>query len=187
MPGSIFPELLGRRKRERGDTELNRYMGRYLMGNEKEVQKAKETIKRVQYLTLATSGRNAVPWCNPLFCAYDKDYTFYWISSRHCVHSANIKENSDVTFVIYDSTVPEGYGFGVYIKAKAEMVNDPKEIEKGLKLLYSRKKKTVPRTELFVGDTPRKVYKAVLLASWINDIASKEEELKNIRTEIVLR
>jgi hypothetical protein len=102
------------------------------------------------------------------------------------VHSANIAENSDVALVIYDSTVPEGHGFGVYMRAEAEMVEKKTEIAKALRLLYTRKSRPIPSAGLFVGETPRKVYRATPSRAWINDIGSKADELKNIRTEIEL-
>jgi len=183
----IIDGIGGRRSIERGDTALNKYLGHYLMGSEREMKKAKDTIKKIHYMTLATSSRKAMPWCSPVFCAYDRKYNFYWISSRHCVHSANIKDTGRAALVVYDSTVPEGQGFGVYFEAKAGMVEDKAEIERALKLLYNRKRRPVPRAGIFVGQAARKVYRAVPVKVWINDIASKEEELKNIRTEIELK
>jgi len=41
------------------------------------------------------------------------------VSDKNGQHSKNIAENNRVFIVIYDSTVPEGDGEGVYIQAMA--------------------------------------------------------------------
>ena len=103
------------------------------------------------------------------------------------MHSANIEENSNVALVIYDSTVPEGDGFGVYISGKASVVNDVSEIKKAMKLIYQRKQRPVPQAGEFAGDSLRKVYKAVPISVWVNDLRKKSEELKYLRVEIRLK
>src|SRR3989344_8432811 len=105
--------------------------------------KAKKVINDILYITIATSDKNNQPWNSPVYSAFDKDYNFYWASWRENQHSKNIKENEKVFVVIYDSTVPESTGFGVYMRGKAHQLEtkDVIEIMKALKLLYSRKNK----------------------------------------------
>ena len=75
----------------------------------------------------------------------------------------NIKENEKVFVVIYDSTVPEGTGFGVYVRGKARQLEkkDIVEIVKSLKLFYSRKNKKPRKPEEFLAILPRRIYKFV--------------------------
>jgi uncharacterized protein YhbP (UPF0306 family) len=77
-------------------------------------QKAAEIIKKIPYITLATSSKDNQPWNSPLWSAFDKDLNFYWASDYKSVHSTNIRNNSKVFCVIYDSTMAEGTGEGVY-------------------------------------------------------------------------
>ena len=114
------------------------------MGNSLElVSRAKEVIHQILYITLATSDEKGNPWNSPVYSAFDKNYIFYWASWSENQHSKNIRENENVFVVIYDSTVPEGTGFGVYMKGKAYELGlkDSPEILKALKLLYQRKNK----------------------------------------------
>jgi uncharacterized protein YhbP (UPF0306 family) len=80
-------------------------------------KRAKEIIEKIIYITLASVTPKGKPWNSPLYSAYDKDtYAFYWVSPRATQHSNNIAENQNVFLTIYDSTVPEGTGEGVYIQ-----------------------------------------------------------------------
>ncbi len=157
------------------------------MNKREETETAKQVLQKIVYITIATSSKGGIPWNTPCFCAYDSSYSFYWISHQDCVHSENIRKNSNVAIVAYDSTVPEGLGFGIYMRAKAGAVNDKKEIAKALSLLYKRKNRPIPDVDEFVGDTPRKVYKAVPSEVWVNDIGKKSEELKYLRLKISLK
>jgi Pyridoxamine 5'-phosphate oxidase len=67
------------------------------------------------YITIATADSNGQPWNTPLYAAYDEHYNFYWASWTESVHSRNIRQNPAVFLVVYDSTVPEGTGEGIYI------------------------------------------------------------------------
>ena len=134
------------------------------MSDSKTLGKAKEIIEKIQYITIATSSKDGVPWNTPVYSAYDEDYNFYWASWKENQHSKNIAENNKVFLVIYDSTVPEGTGEGVYIQAKAYELDDEKEIEHALSYLDGRvHKKKDPKIRIaqFQGDKPRRVYKAV--------------------------
>lgn len=150
-------------------------------------QKAKEIIEKIQYITIATCSRDGVPWNTPVYSAYDEDYNFYWISWRENQHSKNIRENNQVFLVIYDSTVPEGEGEGVYIKAKACELNDEEEIEYGLKYLDERINKLGRHTvSQFRDNMPRRVYKAVREQAWMNAEGDINGEYIDKRVEIDL-
>ena len=82
-------------------------------------QKAAGIIKKIPYITLATVSDDDQPWNSPLWSAFDKDLNFYWASDAKSVHSTNIRNNSKVFCVIYDSTMAEGTGEGVYFKGSA--------------------------------------------------------------------
>ena len=135
------------------------------------VEKAHRIIEKILYITIATVSKDGRPWNSPVYCAFDEDYNFYWASWRENQHSKNIKENNNVFIVIYDSTVPEGTGEGVYVQAKAYELNDGEEIKHALKYLDGRvNKKKSPKTRIaqFQGDKPRRVYKAIPEKVWMN-------------------
>ena len=157
-----------------------------VLNKAREIKKAKRLIERIPYITLATSNKSSLPWSSPVFCVHDKDYNFYWISSIKTIHSINIKENKNIAIVIYDSTVPEGRGFGVYMKAKASVLNDKAEIEEALKLYNKRSRRIIPPASELLSDAPTRMYKAVPSDMWINDIGTVPQGFKYLRFEIKL-
>ena len=152
-------------------------------------KRAREIIEKILYITIATSSKGGKPWNSPVYSAYDEQYNFYWNSWTENQHSKNIAENPSVFLVIYDSRVPEGTGEGVYIQAKAYMVTNKKEIQRARELLVKRKNK--PSSKLrdaseFMGDYPRRVYKAVLEKVWMNDAGEVNGNYIDKRVEIKL-
>ena len=136
--------------------------------------RAKEIISKIIYITIATVSKDGDPWNSPVYSAYDEQYNFYWASWKDNVHSKNIHATGKAFLVIYDSTVPEGTGEGVYVQAKA------------LKLLYERKNKSPRNVEEFLGDYPRRVYRAIPIKVWINDMDDLRGNNVDVRKEIKL-
>ncbi len=149
-------------------------------------EKAKEIIAKIIYITIATISKNGKPWNTPVYSAYDGKFNFFWASWKENEHSKNIRDNNDVFLVIYDSTAPEGTGDGVYAKAKAYELHDPKEIEHAMKYLYGRKNKMAREVDEFLGDYPRRVYKAVPEKFWINSDAKINGNFVDKRIEVKL-
>ncbi len=150
-------------------------------------ERAKEIIEKIIYITIASVTPEGKPWNSPVYSAYDKEtYTFYWVSPRRTQHSQNIGKNPDVFLVIYDSTVPEGTGEGVYIQAHASEVTDLKEMAKAIYLLYSRKNKPLREISRFLDMRPRRIYKAVPEKVWMNDSERVGDEDLDIRVETKL-
>ncbi|OGY97831.1 MAG: hypothetical protein A2855_03050 [Candidatus Liptonbacteria bacterium RIFCSPHIGHO2_01_FULL_57_28] len=148
--------------------------------------RAKEIIEKIWYITVATTNSDGQPWNTPVYSAYDENYFFYWASWKENTHSQNIVKNPKVFLVIYDSTAPEGTGEGVYIQAKASEVQDEKEIEHAMKYLYGRKSKQPRKVEEFLGDYPRRIYKAVPDKAWINTSGDVDGNFVDKRVEISL-
>lgn len=67
-------------------------------------ERAKEIIKEILYITIATTSREGQPWNSPVYSAFDESYNFYWASDQNGQHSKNIAENNKIFIVIYDST-----------------------------------------------------------------------------------
>ncbi|MEK9176225.1 MAG: pyridoxamine 5'-phosphate oxidase family protein [Patescibacteria group bacterium] len=159
--------------------------------NEQLTKKTKEIIEKILYITIATVSEDGQPWNSPVYSAFDENYNFYWNSWKENQHSKNIAENGKVFIVIYDSTLPEGSGanIGVYIQAKAYALTDEKEIERARKLLAERKTKKsskVRSAREFMGDYPRRVYKAVPEKVWMNDVGEVKGNYVDKRVEVKL-
>lgn len=148
--------------------------------------KAKEIIQRVPYVTVATVADDGLPWNAPVFAAYDKDYNFFWGTYRNSQKSKNIRSNSNVFLVIYDSTAAPGKGEGVYIKAIASELEDPKEIEAAHKLLWDRHVVPYWKLEQVQGDAPIRLYKAVPEKVWVNGEGRENGHYIDTRVEIQL-
>src|ERR1700693_2444165 len=133
--------------------------------------RAKEILEKIIYATIATAGKDGKPWNSPVRHVYDGDLNIYWFSDKENQHSKNVRENEDVFIVIYDSTVPEGQGAGVYIQAKARQLEDPEEIRAARRI---KKGPDKDAPDDFMGDAIRRVYKAVPQRVWINDSEEKD-------------
>ncbi len=150
------------------------------------MEKAKEIIERIRYITIATASKECEPWNTPVYAIHDEKYNFYWVSWSGTQHSKNIVENPSIFIVIYDSTVPEGAGEGVYIKAKAYELIDRTEIEQAAVRLYAGKNKTPRPVEEFLGEHPRRIYKAVPEKIWRNLDVDKKGKIVDTRQEVAL-
>ena len=153
---------------------------------EKFLNRAKSIIEKILYITIATASKDGQPWNSPVYSAYDDNYNFFWASDQKGQHSKNIRENNNIFIVIYDSTVPEGAGEGVYIKAKAHELTDEKEIAHALSCLDGRVGKKSHSPQQFMKDMPRRVYKAVPEKAWVNDEGDINGNYIDIRIKVDL-
>ena len=148
------------------------------------VKRAKEIIETISYATIASANKEGKPWNTPVFFVHDHKLNIYWFSDKHNQHSQNVRENEDVFIVIYDSTVPEGDGEGVYIQAKAVELNDPEEIRRA-GIIETGPGRDTP--DDFVGDAIRRVYKAIPQQAWMNDAEVRDDIfIRDYRIELPL-
>src|SRR3989344_8252959 len=153
------------------------------------MNRAKEIIEKILYINIATVDDNGQPWNTPVYSAFDKGLNFYWFSDKSAQHSRNIRNNRKIFLVIYDSTVHEGTGEGVYIQAEANELDDEDQAMNALKVMDERVGKTKLRKfDKFSGDAPLRIYKAVPKKIWMNadDEDEKGNYIKDIRNEISL-
>lgn len=123
-------------------------------------------IDSVRYATISTVDTNNNPWAAPVWYVYDDD-TIYWWSPIESQHSKNIEHNPNVYITIFDSTVPEGDGLGVYISAVASEVES--DLLGQVIDLYNTSTKIFKlNPENTSGNAPTRLYKAVIKSSWIN-------------------
>ena len=148
-------------------------------------KRAQEILKTIRYSTIATTSKEGMPWNSPVASEYDEDLNIYWFSDKENQHSHNVRENENVFIVIYDSTAPEGSGEGLYIQARAYELDNPEEI------LFARRIKKgqdyIHTKGEFLGDSIRRVYKAIPQRIWMNDAEEKDGVfLRDYRVEIPL-
>lgn len=149
-------------------------------------EKAKEIIAKIPYITIATISEDGMPWNAPVFAAYDEKYNFYWGTYRNSQKSKNIRYNKNIFLVIYDSNDLPGEGFGVYIQATAEELNDPKKIEAAHKLLWDRHVVPYWKLEQVQDDAPIRLYKAIPKKFWVNGEGRENGHYIDTRIEIKL-
>lgn len=147
---------------------------------------ARQLIAKVTYMTIATVGADGQPWNTPVARTCDDQYNLYWASHKDSVHSRNIRSNNKVFIVVYDSTVPSKDAWGVYIQAEAFEINDEKQANE-IAALFSPDDPYVPNTgKQYLGDYPRRIYKAVPHKVWMNDEAEINGNYIDIRKEVQL-
>lgn len=148
-------------------------------------KRAREILSTVLYATVATATKAGKPWNSPVAGFWDESYNLYWFSDKNSVHSGNIRENEDVFIVVYDSTMAEGTGEGVYIEATAYEVTDPTEIEQVVALQKGDMQCTAEEVS---GDAVHRFYKAIPKNVWMNDDEKDEngDYVKDIRVEVRL-
>ena len=154
--------------------------------SENQIKKLREIIEKIEYLNIASITPEGMPWNSPVYCAYDRELNFYWLSWKENQHSRNIRNNSDVFITIYDSTVPASTGVGVYFQGKAHELSNPIDIVIGLKCVYSRSKHKMKDAIMFLTSYPRRVYKFIPQKAWINGEGDIEGNYIDIKTELNL-
>ncbi len=145
-----------------------------------------EILKTIPYATVATVTENGEPWNSPVAHTIDSQLNVYWASDKENQHSKNIRNNGKAFIVIYDSTVPEGDGEGVYIEADVTELSDPSDI------LYARRlKKGVDyqgKVGEFLGDEVRRIYRATPKRVWMNDAEVEDGTfIRDYKVEVLLQ
>ncbi len=110
------------------------------MSSNQFVSKAKKIITENIYMTIATASKAGKPWISPVFFVCDYKYNLYWVSNKDSLHSNLVRKNPQIAIVIFDSSIPEGKGDGVYFEAKGKELTDEKEINKAIALWNQRAK-----------------------------------------------
>ena len=149
--------------------------------------RAREIVHKIIYITVATASSDHEPWNSPVYSAYDNDGNFYWCSSPKAQHSRNIAETGKAFLVIYDSTVPEGTGEGVYVQAEVAALDDPAEIAKAKEHMALRVGKTMgAEADRLLDAQLQRIYRAAPRRVWMNGCENDENGryVRDTRVEI---
>lgn len=147
-------------------------------------EKAAGVIKNIVYMNIATVTPEGEPWNTPVFYAYDDQLNLYTHSWTKNQHSINIKHNGKAFITIYDSTIPQGEGFGVYIKAKAKITTRPKELLAAVKTVYKRLDRPARAVSQFLGNHPKRGYMFTPEQMWVNGQIKEDGRKVDNREEI---
>ena len=146
------------------------------------IQKAVDILRTIQYASVATVTKDGLPWNSPVAHEFDSELNAYWFSDKENEHSKNVRHTPKAFIVIYNSTVPEGEGEGVYIEADVQELNDVVEINQIRNL---KKVKVVDDGGNFVGIAIRRCYKATPKRIWLNDAEEVDGVfIRDYRTEL---
>jgi general stress protein 26 len=155
--------------------------------SEQQQNRARAIVQRILYVTIATASAEGQPSNSPVYSSYDNHANFYWASSPKAQHSRNIDNNGKAFLVIYDSTVPEGTGEGVYVEATAAALSDPAEIDEAMRNLALRAGKQFgPETDRLLEARLQCMYRATPKRVWVNGFESDEQGsyVRDIRIEL---
>ncbi|MEQ8997334.1 MAG: pyridoxamine 5'-phosphate oxidase family protein [Coleofasciculus sp. B1-GNL1-01] len=129
--------------------------------NPEVIEKARYIINHNYYCVLSTCSPDGLPWGSPVFFAYEynRGYHIYWCSAVDAKHSQNLYHNyGRVAITIFDSSVAEGTGSGLYFYGSASEL-DVDQIERVVKLMANRAGKEINRTVTdYLDGSPRRLY-----------------------------
>jgi nitroimidazol reductase NimA-like FMN-containing flavoprotein (pyridoxamine 5'-phosphate oxidase superfamily) len=85
---------------------------------------ARAIVDAGRYMTLGTADADGRPWVSPVWYAHEDARAFLWVSDPGTRHSFNVAVRQDVSLVIFDSHAELGEGRGLYVRARADQLDD---------------------------------------------------------------
>jgi uncharacterized pyridoxamine 5'-phosphate oxidase family protein len=145
---------------------------------------AREILNNIKFITIATVTEGGEPWNTPVAgFHFDDNYVLYWASWTNNQHSKNIRHNGKAFIVVYDSTPSDGNpSSGVYIQAKVTELNDKQEVIKAA-LVFKGDLYNPSDGNQYLGDHPRRIYKAKPIKVWMNGDGKVNGEFIDRRIE----
>jgi hypothetical protein len=146
-------------------------------------QRGAEIIRRIQYGAVATVNPDGTPWISPVQTVHDDQLRFYWFSDKASQHSVNARTNGRAAMVIFDSTVPEGQGAGIYVAGSVDELKGLQDITFACML----KKGEPGDPGEFLGDSVRRVYRLTADHAWTNDVQVEGRRfMRDVRVPVSL-
>ncbi|MFO0920241.1 MAG: pyridoxamine 5'-phosphate oxidase family protein [Candidatus Saccharimonadales bacterium] len=133
----------------------------------------KKILEKIRYATISSVDESGTPWAAPVWYVFDEDHNVYWWSPVATQHSKNISNNPNVYITIFDTTVPEGEGVGLYLRAQASEITD-EELDSAIERYNKSTAVFKLDRENCTGKAPTRIYKAVTKEVWTNDGETKD-------------
>lgn len=140
-------------------------------------------LQAVPYVCIASVGPDGQPWNAPVWGCFDDELNLYWASWPKSQHSLNIAQRPDIFVVVYDSGAKREEGSGLYLKMTAKVLTGRAEIAKARQIRNSDFGENLQH-EPFIGECPRRLYKAVSQKIWQNIDAAIDGNFIDSRREI---
>jgi uncharacterized protein YhbP (UPF0306 family) len=135
--------------------------------------KGKKILEKIRYATISTVDETGAPWAAPVWYVFDDNFDIYWWSPLETQHSKNICNNPNIYVTVFDSTLPEGEGVGLYLRARAGEISDD-ELNAAIERYNNSTKIFKLDRENCTGSAPTRIYKAVTKEGWTNDGVTKD-------------
>jgi hypothetical protein len=120
-------------------------------------------------MTVATADADGRPWASPVWFARASATEFLWVSHPDARHSRNLASRSEMSIVIFDSTVPLGKAEAVYLEASGEELSD-RALKAGIEI-YAQRSAQAGASEWTLEDvTPparSRLYRATASAAYV--------------------
>ena len=146
---------------------------------------ARDIIESNRYMVLGTADEAGVPWVTPVWYAQSAYRRFIWVSSPDRRHSRNVRAQTEVSIVIFDSQVAVGDARAIYMSARAEELSGA-ELERDVALFEaaSRAQGLTRRWALedMLAPSPYRLYRATVSRHWVLDPDSSPDD----RAEVTL-
>lgn len=131
-------------------------------------EQTRQILESTRYATISTVDEDGLPWAAPVWYVLDEQNNIYWWSPKDSQHSKNIANNSKCYITLFDSSLPEGKGVGLYIRATALEVSDEAEIKTAISLYNSTTEIFNLNLDTCTGEAPTRIYKAIPSRIWVN-------------------
>ena len=146
---------------------------------------ARDIIESNRYMVLGTADEAGVPWVTPVWYAQSAYRRFIWVSSPDRRHSRNVRAQTEVSIVIFDSQVAVGDARAIYMSARAEELSGA-ELERDVALFEAASRaQGLTRSwalEDMLAPSPYRLYRATVSRHWVLDPDSSPDD----RAEITL-
>ncbi len=131
------------------------------------LSRAKEVLRDIHHIPVATVNEDGSPLSSPVFMAFDGLLHGFWSSSPESMHSKNIARDPRIFLAIFDSK--EGHS-GLFLSGKATVLNEPGPILAALERLAKLK------GSLYGGmgdvghyiEGPQRIYEFIPEKAWVN-------------------
>lgn len=149
-------------------------------------KEAAELLSRIPHVTIATATSDGRPWNSPVFFGYDDALNLFWTSAIEAQHSKNIRGNGRAFLVVYEAGVYPTRA--VYIDALAVELSDAGEVRRCFEYYEARLNDPSFSSDMFLGDSVSRMYRAVPRRVWLHDkeVFSEEGHYIDVRVELNL-